>query len=160
MIAATNATKGRTTAMRFTERSTLVMSWTLPTTPAANWRVHARADRQFLELRHKFRRNRPLTRHTLAHLVVRQVRRRPEPQPPPAAVARDAGRGERPLERVSVRRFERQEPGDPVERHAAITREHRRREVERVDLGGEQRDLVAVGGLEHRRRQPALSEEA
>src|SRR4051812_44306958 len=122
MIAATNATKGRTTAMRFTERSTLVMPWTLPTTLAAHWRVHARFDRQFLELRHKFRRNRPQTRHTLAHLVVRQVGRRPEPQPPPAAVARDAGRRERPLERVGVRRFERQEPGDPVERHAAITR--------------------------------------
>src|SRR3954463_9990397 len=112
MTAATNATKGRTTAMRFTERSTLVMSWTLPTSPAANWRVHARADRQFLELRHKFRRNRPQTRHTLAQLphpparrVARQVRRRPEPQPAPAAVARHAGLAERPLERVGVRRL-------------------------------------------------------
>src|SRR3954470_25024905 len=91
MIAATNATKGRTTAMRFTVRSTLVMSWTLPTTLSANWSPGASFDRRYLELRHKFSRNRPQTRHGLPQLVVGEVRRGAQPQVAPAAVALHAG---------------------------------------------------------------------
>src|SRR3954471_8627757 len=125
MIAARNATKGRTTAMRFTVRSTLVMSWTLPTTEAADWRVHARPGRCSLELRHKFFGNRAQARHRFVELVVGKVRSRPQPQVAPAAVARHAGRRERPLQRPGVRRLEREEARHVLERRVAVAREHR-----------------------------------
>src|SRR3954451_3484479 len=159
MIAARNATKGRTTAMRFTVRSTLVMSWTLPTTPAANWRAGVSFTRRYLELRHNLCRNRAETRHRLAQLVVGDVRRGPETEVAPPAVRCHAGVRQRALQALGVRRFERDEAGDRIERRRAVAREDGIGEAERVDLRREQRDLVAVGGLEHCRRQPALGEE-
>src|SRR3954453_14450014 len=57
-MAAMNATKGRTTAIRLTVRSALVITSTVPTIPTLNWRGDARTDRCFLELRHNSCRDR------------------------------------------------------------------------------------------------------
>src|SRR6476661_8622039 len=160
MIAARNATNGRTTAIRLTVRSALVMVLTLPRNPGWQWRPAVSPDGDLLEPGHKFSGDGAQALHGLAKLGVRQVRRGAQTEVPAAAVGRDAARRERRPQVARDGRVEREEPGERIERRAAVAGQHGRREVERVDLRREQRDLVAVGRLEQRGGQAALGEEA
>src|SRR4029079_6503907 len=144
MIAARNAANGRTTAIRLTVRSALVMVLTLPRNPGWQWRPGVSPEGDLLEPGHKFPRDRVQARHGLAELVVRELRGRAQAEVPPAAVGRHAARGERGPQVARDGRVEREEPRERADRHAAVAGQHGRREVERVDLGSEQRDLVAV----------------
>ena len=56
-------------------------------------------------------------------LCVRQVGRRPEPQPRAAAVGEHAALGERPLELAGARRAQREEAAEALQRNGALARD-------------------------------------
>src|SRR6476660_6279 len=109
MIAARNATNGRTTAIRLTVRSALVM--VLDTTPQSGVAMEAcgQSGGDLLESGHKFPDDGAQALHGVAELGVRQVRRRAETQVSPPAVGRDAARRERRPQVARDERVEREE---------------------------------------------------
>ena len=90
-------------------------------------------------------------------LRIRQVGRRPEPQPHAAAVGEHAALGERPLELAGARRAQREEAAEALQRNGALARDDLVGRAERVEARGQQVDLAAVGRAQALGRQALLA---